>query len=123
MLVNILIILSSILMSSTAHVLLKKGAMSVAAIGLSGQQLLTNVWITATNPWVLAGMSLHVAALVVWMWALSRVDVMFAYPFLAVGYVIVSLLAWQWLGEEVTPTRMLGMVIIVIGIIVLSRGG
>jgi len=123
MLVNILIILSSILMSSTAHVLLKKGAMSVAAIGLSGQQLLTNVWITATNPWVLAGMSLHVAALVVWMWALSRVDVMFAYPFLAVGYVIVSLLAWQWLGEEVTLTRMLGMVIIVIGIIVLSRGG
>ena len=123
MLANILIILSSILMSSTAHVLLKKGAMSVAAIGADNQTLLTNVWITATNPWVIGGMCLHVGALFVWMWALSRVDVLFAYPFLAVGYVIVSLLAWQWLGEEVTPTRLLGMVIIVIGIIVLSRGG
>lgn len=123
MLANILIILSSILMSSTAHVLLKKGAMSVASIGADNQTLLTNVWITATNPWVIGGMCLHVGALFVWMWALSRVDVLFAYPFLAVGYVIVSLLAWQWLGEEVTPTRLLGMVIIVIGIIVLSRGG
>ena len=123
MLANILIILSSILMSSTAHVLLKKGAMSVSAIGAANQTLLTNIWVTATNPWVIGGMCLHVGALFVWMWALSRVDVLFAYPFLAVGYVIVSLLAWQWLGEEITPTRLLGMAIIVIGIIVLSRGG
>lgn len=123
MLTNISIILGSILMSSTAHVLLKKGAMSVAAIGLSNQTLFTNIWVTATNPWVIGGMCLHVGALFVWMWALSRVDVLFAYPFLAVGYVIVSLLAWQWLGEEITLTRLSGMVIIVIGIIVLSRGG
>ena len=120
---NILIILGSILMSSTAHVLLKKGAMSVAAISASNQSLLTNIWVTASNPWVIGGMSLHVSALVVWMWALSRVDISFAYPFLAVGYVIVSLLAWQWLGENITQSRLLGMVIIIIGITVLSRGG
>lgn len=123
MVANILIILGSILMSSTAHVLLKKGAMSVAAISASNQSLLTNIWVTASNPWVIGGMSLHVSALAVWMWALSRVDISFAYPFLAVGYVIVSLLAWQWLGENITQSRLLGMVIIIIGITVLSRGG
>jgi multidrug transporter EmrE-like cation transporter len=123
MLVNIAIILGSIMMSSTAHVLLKKGAMSTAEMTVSGQSLLMNVWVVATNPWVLAGMFLHVSALAVWMWALSRVDISFAYPFLAVGYVFVSLMAWQWLGENITLTRLSGMAIIIFGIIVLSRGG
>lgn len=123
MLVNISIILSSILLSSTAHVLLKKGTSNAADLAVHGQPLLAHIWGTATNPWVLSGMSLHVGALVVWLWALSRVDVSFAYPFLAVGYVLVSLLAWQWLGETITPTKILGMIIIIIGIIVLSRGG
>lgn len=123
MLANIAIILGSIMMSSTAHVLLKKGAMSVSELTVSGQSLLMNVWVVATNPWVVGGMCLHVSALAVWMWALSRVDISFAYPFLAVGYVFVSLMAWQWLGENITLTRVSGMAIIIIGIFVLSRGG
>ena len=123
MFINILIILGSIFLSSIAHVLLKKGTMNVAEIDVVNQSLLISIWVTATNPWVLLGMSLHVSALVVWMWALSRVDVSFAYPFLAVGYVIVSLLAWQWLGEEINSMRLLGMAIIVVGITVLSHGG
>jgi len=123
MLANIAIILGSIMMSSTAHVLLKKGAMSTSEMTVSGQSLLMNVWVVATNPWVIGGMCLHVSALAVWMWALSRVDISFAYPFLAVGYVFVSLMAWQWLGENITVTRLSGMAIIIIGIFVLSRGG
>ena len=87
----------------------------------------TSIWdtifIVATSPWVLIGMVLHVAALVIWLWALSRVDITFAYPFLAVGYVLVSLMAWLWLGEQISLTRFLGMVVIVIGIVILSRGG
>jgi drug/metabolite transporter (DMT)-like permease len=68
-------------------------------------------------------MTLHVSALVVWLWALSRVDITFAYPFLAFGYVLVSLMAWTWLGEHLSQTRILGMVIIIGGIFILSRGG
>jgi len=123
MFANLTIILGSILMSSTAHVLLKKGTMSTAQLTLPGQSLLAHFWMTFTNPWIIGGMCLHVGALVVWLWALSRVDVSFAYPFLAVGYVLVSLMAWQWLGENISPTRMLGMAIVVVGIVVLSRGG
>lgn len=79
------------------------------------------VWAVATNPWVLGGMCLHVGALVVWLYALSRVDITFAYPFLALGYVLVSLAAWLWLGETIGSTKLLAMVIIVIGILILSR--
>ncbi|MDH5711962.1 MAG: EamA family transporter [Gammaproteobacteria bacterium] len=110
-------------MSSTAHVLLKKGATSFVELSVQGQPILTNVWHIVTNPWVFGGMFMHVSALVVWLWALTRVDISFAYPFLAVGYIFVSLLAWYWLGENITSTRISGMAIIIIGIVVLSRGG
>ena len=120
---NILIILLSILMSSTAHIFLKKGMMTHALISLNSGGLINLAWSVGTNPWVLGGMFLHVSALVVWLWALSKVDISFAYPFLALGYVLVSAIAWVWLGEELSPMRILGMIIIIFGILVLAKAG
>ncbi|OQK16037.1 hypothetical protein AU255_13055 [Methyloprofundus sedimenti] len=123
MLTNILIILLSLLMSSTAHVVLKKGMMTHALIAEKPDGIIGLIWTVGTNPWVLGGMFLHVSALVVWLWALSKVDISFAYPFLALGYVLVSSMAWLWLGEELTPMRLRGMGIIIIGVLVLAKAG
>lgn len=123
MLNNIAIIILSILMSSTAHVLLKKGMMTHALGTVSSDGIFGLVWAVGTNLWVMGGMLLHVSALVVWLWALSKVDISFAYPFLALGYVLVSAMAWFWLGEELSPMKILGMGIIVVGILVLANAG
>lgn len=120
---NILIILLSILMSSTAHIFLKKGMMTHALSTAKSDGIIGLVWTVGTNPWVMGGMFLHVSALVVWLWALSKVDISFAYPFLALGYVLVSAIAWFWLGEELSVMKVLGMGIIIIGILVLARAG
>lgn len=120
---NILIILLSILMSSTAHIFLKKGMMTHALTATKPHGLTNLVWTIGTNTWVLGGMFLHVSALIVWLWALSKVDISFAYPFLALGYVLVSTMAWFWLGEELSPTRCLGIGIVIIGIFVLAKAG
>lgn len=120
---NILIILLSILMSSTAHIFLKKGMMTHALKTLNEDGLINLFWVVGTNPWILGGMFLHVSALVVWLWALSKVDISFAYPFLALGYVLVSAMAWFWLGEELNSMRALGMGIIIFGILVLAKAG
>lgn len=120
---NIGIILLSILMSSTAHIFLKKGMMTHALNTTKSDGLFDLVWTVGTNPWVMGGMFLHVSALVVWLWALSKVDISFAYPFLALGYVLVSAMAWFWLGEELNSMKLLGMGIIIVGILVLARAG
>ncbi len=119
---NIGIIVTSIIISSTAHIFLKKGMLTRGRV-LPTQRALAHIWTIVTNPWIIGGMFLHISALVFWLWALNRVDITFAYPFLALGYVLVSLIAWLWLGEQITQTRLLGMVIIIAGIFVLSRGG
>lgn len=120
---NIGIILLSILMSSTAHIFLKKGMMTHALNTGKSDGILGLFWAVGTNPWVMGGMFLHVSALAVWLWALSKVDISFAYPFLALGYVLVSAMAWSWLGEELGPMKILGMGIIIAGILVLAKAG
>jgi len=120
---NIIIIILSIFMSSTAHIFLKKGMMAHAANAIKSDGIVGLVWTVGTNPWVMGGMFLHVSALVVWLWALSKVDISFAYPFLALGYVLVMAMAWFWLGEELNPMKVFGMAIIIVGILVLARAG
>lgn len=110
-------------MSSTAHVFLKKGMMIHALSAVKPDGVIGLTWVVGTNPWVIGGMFLHISALVVWLWALSKVDISFAYPFLALGYVLVSTMAWLWLGEELNSMKVLGMGIIVVGILVLAKAG
>jgi drug/metabolite transporter (DMT)-like permease len=119
---SLLIVIASIIISSTAHVLLKKGVMTQAT-GPSSEALLSVLMHHLFNPWIFTGIFLHVVALIVWLWALRHVDITIAYPFLALGYVLVAFMAWLWLGETLTPMRIAGMVIIIIGLVVLSQGG
>jgi len=110
-------------MSSTAHVFLKKGMMTHALSTAKQDGFLGLVFSVGTSPWVIGGMFLHASALVVWLWALNKVDISFAYPFLALGYVLVSSMAWFWLGEELSQVRMLGMAVIIVGIFILAEAG
>ena len=123
MLNNIIIIILSIMMSSSAHIFLKKGMMTHAQNNIKTVGFVDLFWTVGTNPWVVGGMLLHVSALIVWLWALSKVDISFAYPFLALGYVLVSAMAWIWLGENITSMRIFAMIIIIIGIFILAKAG
>lgn len=114
---SVTIILLSIVMSSFAHLFLKRGAGQFA--NDFGLENLQSIFV---NYWVIGGILLHVSALIVWLWALSRVDITFAYPFLALGYIIVSIVAVYWLGEILTVQKIAGMSLIVSGLIVLSYG-
>jgi multidrug transporter EmrE-like cation transporter len=108
-------------MSSAAHIFLKKGMMTHAVNTIKTDSIIDLVWTIGTNPWVISGMILHVGALIVWLWALSKVDISFAYPFLALGYVLISTVAYFWLGEELSQMKILGMLIIIIGILFLAQ--
>ena len=121
--INLAIIMLSISFSSIAHILLKKGMMELATTITTNQSLIQKIISLGINPWVVSGITLHVGALFVWLWALSRVDISFAYPFLALGYVLVSAMAWHWLGEELNTQRLIAMGIIISGIVVLAKAG
>jgi drug/metabolite transporter (DMT)-like permease len=60
-------------------------------------------------------------SVVVWILALSRVPVSIAFPMLSMAYVVNAIAAWYLLGEPFNPTKLVGMGVIILGVIIISR--
>jgi multidrug transporter EmrE-like cation transporter len=52
---------------------------------------------------------------------LSRVHLSFAYPILALGYVLTALCSWYLFNEAISPTRWAGIIVICVGVVLVSR--
>ncbi|GAA4359387.1 SMR family transporter [Variovorax defluvii] len=117
------IIFAGVLLNSVAQLLLKAGARTLGQVSMGSlASLMAAAWGAGTQPWVLLGLVCYFVSAGLWILALTRVDVTVAYPMLSMGYVIAALLAWQIFGEPLTANRVLGIAIILIGVVVLSRG-
>jgi len=75
----------------------------------------------ALEPRILAGIACYAVSLVVWILALSKTPVSAAYPMVSIGFALNALLAWWLLGEAVTPMRVLGIGIIIVGVFLVAR--
>jgi len=109
-LVSFSLILVGVLLNAAAQLLLKAGT-NALPLGLR----------LAIEPHILAGLACYVVSVVVWIVALSRVPVSVAYPMLSIGYVVNAIAAWYLLGEAVTPMRLAGIGIIVLGVFIVAR--
>jgi multidrug transporter EmrE-like cation transporter len=61
------------------------------------------------------------ASLCVWLAALAKAPVSVAYPMLSIGYILVAWASVVWLGETLSPAKMLGIALICIGVVLVSR--
>ena len=84
-----------------------------------------NAWVLieriAVNRPILGGLACYVVSVVVWILALSRVEVSVAYPMLSIGYVVNALAAWLLFGEQLRATRMAGIGVIIVGVWLVAR--
>lgn len=120
-LVSFSLLMTGVLLNAGAQLLLKAGTNSVGVFEFSRDNLLPVGWKIATEPHILGGLACYVVSVVVWIMALSRVEVSIAYPLLSVGYVVNAIAAWYLFGEAVTVTRLTGIGIIVIGVYIVAR--
>jgi drug/metabolite transporter (DMT)-like permease len=77
-----------------------------------------NVWRLLLSPTLYAALVLYGFATLLWIWILSRVPLSRAYPYVALGVVLVPLASLLFFGERVRPVFWLGAGLIVAGIIV-----
>src|SRR5258706_40423 len=101
-----------VLLNAAAQLLLKAGTNSVGTFELTVDQMLPAGLKLALEPHVLGGLGCYVVSVVVWLIALSRVEVSIAYPMLSVGYIVNAIAAWYLFGEALTPLRLTGIGII-----------
>lgn len=114
---NIVVILSSVFCSSMAHVVLKIGMNRVKGAGAGVNMILA----TALEPFVILGMVMHVLALAIWLYALSKVEVSFAYPFISLGFALVLAYSHFFLHESVNVWRLAGVLLICGGVALVAK--
>ncbi|HWT96268.1 MAG TPA: hypothetical protein VN229_01590 [Terriglobales bacterium] len=73
------------------------------------------------RPGIIGGLACYALSVVIWVTVLSRAEVSFAYPFLGVGFVLVTFASALLLGETVSIQRIAGTALIALGVAVLAR--
>lgn len=117
----LLVLICAVLMSNIGELLLKYGVGQIGVLSLDPRSLVATLVAVFTNMYILAGFGLLFASSILWLSVISRVELSYAYPMLALGYVFVVLSSWALFQENVTPTRLVGVFFICVGVIIVSR--
>ena len=118
---NWLLVLGAVLLGTLAQLLLKAGTTAVGPFAFSSANLLPVGWQLATQPLIMGGILAYGFSLIVWIMALSRVEVSIAYPMVSIGYVLTAIAAWQFLGESLSTMRVAGISVIMAGVLIVAR--
>lgn len=115
------LVLCGVLLNAAAQLLLKAGTNAIGVFEFSRENILPVGWKVASEPHIISGLACYVVSVVVWIMALSRVEVSIAYPMLSIGYVVNAIAAWYLFGEAVTVMRLTGIGFIIIGVFIVAR--
>jgi multidrug transporter EmrE-like cation transporter len=115
------LILTGVFLNAFAQVLLKKGMLSIGYFEFNFQTFIPIIKKVTINPYILSGLASYVISVAVWLLVLARVEVSYAYPFLSVGYVVVTLMGYFIFQENLPWMRVAGIAVIVVGVLLLSQ--
>lgn len=80
------------------------------------------LWRLITNFWVISSLTCSFLALLVWMAALTKFPLNYAYPLLiSLTFTIVILLSTLFFREPITLSKVIGIAFILVGVIVGSQ--
>jgi len=72
------------------------------------------------NPWIFTGLALYGAGTLVWILTLAAVPLTVLYPFAALTYVLVNVLAVSVLGEQLTARGIAGTALVLVGLFLVA---
>jgi multidrug transporter EmrE-like cation transporter len=116
--VGLLLVLVGIALNVGAQVALKLAVEQRAGVSWSDPAGLARL---ALDPWVILGLALYAASVVNWLVVLKRLDLSLAYPLMSIGYIATFWVGVWWFGEPVSATRLIGIAVIILGVIFLTR--
>lgn len=119
-LAGFLLILCSVALSAAGQTCFKSGVDRVQFA--EGAGALAKSAALVLSPWVLGGLAFYGVGTVLWLFALKRMDLSLAYPFVALSFIMVAASGVLVLGETLSPARVLGMALIVSGLCVMAFG-
>ena len=113
---SVALLLFAVVTAATGQVMLKHG-MQIATTRVThdGGSLALRA---ATSPWVLLGLVVFGVSAVAWLTALSRVPLSVAYPFNALGYLVILTASVVLLHERANVLTWVGSLMVVSGLLI-----
>jgi len=112
----------TVLFTVLGQILVKKGvSISLGVDWGSPKENILYLIKSFTNLYVVSGLLSAFFAAVFWILAVGKMKLSYAYPFVALTFVLVPLSAKIFFGEEIPLSRWIGIVIILVGVWVSYR--
>jgi drug/metabolite transporter (DMT)-like permease len=106
------------------QILVRRGMLQVGSLeNYAPWPLITYFWHALCNPYVIGGTALNALFYFLFLAALSWTKVTIVLPMTAIEYGFAAILAVTLLKEGVPPVRWAGIALVVIGVILIARGG
>ncbi len=120
---DLLAILISVFLAVVGQLLLKMGMLRVGKFSVNVSTLVHQYIKILLNPFVIAGLVGFFISMLIWLYVLSRLELSLAYPFVALNYVLILFGSYFLFRETITVYKMIGVVVIIIGVYLIARGG
>jgi multidrug transporter EmrE-like cation transporter len=113
---SVALLLFAVVSAATGQVMLKHGMQIASARAAdSGGSLALRA---ATSPWVLLGLVVFGVSAIAWLAALARVPLSVAYPFNALGYIVILTASVVLLHERANVLTWVGSFMVVSGLLI-----
>lgn len=115
------LILFTVLTNFLSQIMLKKGMTSIPSFEMTPGGIAGAGFSILFNPFVFFGLVMMVVSMGSHLVVLSRVDISFAYPFLGLSFVLITLYGHFVLSESVNIYRIAGVLLICGGVALVAR--
>lgn len=116
---NILLILSSVLLNCSAQLLIRKGMLVAGEMSMIS--MVHNIGSLITNIWLWGAVFAYGVSFILWLAVLAKTPVSIAFPFLSIGYVVVTICGYFFFDERISILQICGLIAICAGVILISR--
>ncbi|MEM7257117.1 MAG: EamA family transporter [Pseudomonadota bacterium] len=115
------LILFTVLSNFLSQIMLKKGMTQISVGSLSFSSAFSALPSVISNVFVVGGLFVMVVSMGAHLMVLSKVDISFAYPFLGLSFVLITLWGHFVLAEPINLAKIAGVFCIVCGVILVAR--
>lgn len=111
----------SVTVSVVGQTIIKLGVRHPESVGLAMTGPVAVALLILRSPLVMLGLLMYGVGAFAWIIVLSRLDLSYAYPFLALNFVLVAIVSRLVLAEAIPGLRWLGIGFICVGILLVAR--
>ena len=118
----LILVLFSVIVGTIGQLCIKAAMLKIGPLAFGSlPEMIHSGWQVIRQPLIWVALPLYGIGFIIWAVALSHLQLSLAYPLLATGYLINPLAAMLAFNEQIPPIRLVGILVIMVGIVLVGR--